>query len=40
MLVRHRLSPTKVVNVLSLDHVALVAGIIEGYHINVAKIIA
>lgn len=39
-LVRHRLCPINRDNVLSLDHAALVAGIMAGYDIDMAKLIA
>lgn len=40
MLVLHQLSPTNMENMLSPDRFTLVAGIIEGYKIDVAKIIS
>lgn len=39
-LVHHRLSPTNGDNMLSPERATLVIGIIEGYDIDVAKIIA
>lgn len=39
-LVLHSLSTINKENILSLDRVTLVAGIIEGYEINVARIIS
>lgn len=38
-LVRHRLSPTMTNNVLSPDRATLVTGIMEGYEIDIAKIL-